>query len=127
MLYYKVVFDDKSFCFDLPPEDIQVRNTFLKYIYPDIPHPDVRFMLILYIFVPIRSEICVNFFIYLYQSDARFMLIFYIFVPIRSEIYVSTIMFKNNEKNDKFYRKVASLMYMEMFNFMPQAGKQLRN
>lgn len=23
MLYYKVVFDDKSFCFDLPPDDIQ--------------------------------------------------------------------------------------------------------
>ena len=35
----------------------------------------------------------------------------------------STIMFKNNEKNDKFYRKVASLMYTEMVNFMPQSWK----
>ena len=32
-------------------------------------------------------------------------------------------MFKNNEKNDKFYRKVASLMYTEMVNFMPQSWK----
>ena len=24
MLYYKVIFDDKSFCFDLPPQDIEV-------------------------------------------------------------------------------------------------------
>ena len=32
-------------------------------------------------------------------------------------------MCKNNEKNDKFYRKVASLMYTEMVNFMPQSWK----
>ena len=35
----------------------------------------------------------------------------------------STIMLKNNEKNDKFYRKVASLMYTEIVNFMPQSWK----
>ena len=27
LLFYKVVFDDKSFCFDLPPGDIQVCST----------------------------------------------------------------------------------------------------
>ena len=30
---------------------------------------------------------------------------------------------KNNEKNDKFYREVAFLMYPEMVNFSPQSGK----
>ena len=30
---------------------------------------------------------------------------------------------KNNEKNDKFYRKVAFLMYTEMVNFRPQSLK----
>ena len=33
------------------------------------------------------------------------------------------IMCKNNEKNDKFYRKVAILMYTEMVNFRPQSWK----
>ena len=33
----------------------------------------------------------------------------------------STTMDKNNEKNDKFYRKVAFLMYTEMANFRPQS------
>ena len=28
---------------------------------------------------------------------------------------------KNNETNDKFYRKVAFLMYTEMVNFTPQS------
>ena len=32
-----------------------------------------------------------------------------------------TTMDKNNEKNDKFYRKVAFLMYTEMVNFRPQS------
>ena len=32
-------------------------------------------------------------------------------------------MCKNNEKNHKFYRKVASLMYTEMVNFRPQSWK----
>ena len=36
---------------------------------------------------------------------------------------VTTIMCKNNEKNDKFYRKVAILMYTEMVNFRPQSWK----
>ena len=34
---------------------------------------------------------------------------------------VTTTMDKNNEKNDKFYRKVAFLMYTEMVNFRPQS------
>ena len=34
---------------------------------------------------------------------------------------------KNNEKNDKFYRKVAFPMYTEMVNFRRKAEKQLRN
>ena len=34
-----------------------------------------------------------------------------------------TIMCKNNEKNDKFYRKLASLMYTKMVNFRPQSWK----
>ena len=37
----------------------------------------------------------------------------------------TTIVDKNNGTNDKFYRKVAILMYTEMFNFRPE--KQLRN
>ena len=36
---------------------------------------------------------------------------------------MATIMCKNNEKNDKFDRKVAFLMYMEMVNFRPQSWK----
>ena len=28
---------------------------------------------------------------------------------------------KNNGTNDKFYRKIAILMYTEMFNFRPQS------
>ena len=32
-------------------------------------------------------------------------------------------MCKNNEKNDKFDRKVAFLMYTEMANFRPQSWK----
>ena len=32
-----------------------------------------------------------------------------------------TILDKNNGTNDKFYRKVAILMYTEMFNFRPQS------
>ena len=39
----------------------------------------------------------------------------------------STIVDKNNETNDKFYRKVTFLMYTELFNFRPQTEKQLRN
>ena len=35
----------------------------------------------------------------------------------------STTLDKNNEKNDKFYRKVALLMYTEMVNFRPQSCK----
>ena len=34
-----------------------------------------------------------------------------------------TIIHKNNETNDKFYRKVAFLMYTEMVNFRPQSLK----
>ena len=33
----------------------------------------------------------------------------------------STSVDKNNGTNDKFYRKVAILMYTEMFNFRPQS------
>ena len=33
----------------------------------------------------------------------------------------ATIPHKNNETNDKFYVKVAFLMYMEMVNFRPQS------
>ena len=32
-----------------------------------------------------------------------------------------TSIHKNNETNDKFYRKVALLMYTEMVNFTPQS------
>ena len=38
-----------------------------------------------------------------------------------SEEELATTMDKNNEKNDKFYRKVAFLMYTEMVNFRPQS------
>ena len=33
----------------------------------------------------------------------------------------TTIIHKNNESNNKFYRKVAFLMYTEMVNFRPQS------
>ena len=33
----------------------------------------------------------------------------------------STNIHKNNDTNDEFYRKVAFLMYTEMFNFRPQS------
>ena len=36
---------------------------------------------------------------------------------ILSNMVISTIMDKNIGTNDKFYRKVAFLMYTEMFNF----------
>ena len=36
------------------------------------------------------------------------------------EVKVATTIHKNNGTNDKFYRKVAILMYTEMFNFRPQ-------
>ena len=36
-------------------------------------------------------------------------------------LYITTTMDKNNEKNDKFYRKVAFPMYTEMVNFRPQS------
>ena len=35
----------------------------------------------------------------------------------------TTIVNKNIGTNDKFYRKVAFLMYTEMFNFRPQSRK----
>ena len=34
--------------------------------------------------------------------------------------FIPTIPHKNNETNDKFYWKVAFLMYTEMVNFRPQ-------
>ena len=37
----------------------------------------------------------------------------------------ATTIHKNNGTNENFYRKVAILMYTEMFNFRPE--KQLRN
>ena len=36
---------------------------------------------------------------------------------------IATIIHKNNEINDKFYRKVAFLMYTEIFNFRPIRNK----
>ena len=36
---------------------------------------------------------------------------------------IGTIPHKNNETNDKFYWKVAFLMYTEMVNFRPQSWK----
>ena len=36
---------------------------------------------------------------------------------------MTTIIHKNNGTIDKFYRKVASLTYTEMFNFRPQSLK----
>ena len=35
--------------------------------------------------------------------------------------FKATTIHKNNETNDKFYRKVAFLMYTEMVNFTPQS------
>ena len=39
----------------------------------------------------------------------------------RSVLAGPTIPHKNNETNDKFYRKVAFLMYTEMVNFRPES------
>ena len=38
-------------------------------------------------------------------------------------LFKSTIMCKNIEKNDQFYRNVAFLMFTEMVNFRPQNTK----
>ena len=40
---------------------------------------------------------------------------------ICAKVAFPTIPHKNIETNDKFYRKVAFLMYTEMVNFMPQS------
>ena len=40
---------------------------------------------------------------------------------IKTDVSASTIPHKNIETNDKFYRKVAFLMYTEMVNFRPQS------
>ena len=40
---------------------------------------------------------------------------------------ITTIPHKNNETNDKFYRKVAFPTYAEMVNFRPQSCKHLGN
>ena len=40
------------------------------------------------------------------------------FGPVR----VRLLIYKNNETNDKFYPKVAFLMYTEMVNFRPQSS-----
>ena len=37
--------------------------------------------------------------------------------------FMATSIHRNNGTNDKFYRKVAFLMYTEMFNFKPQSLK----
>ena len=37
--------------------------------------------------------------------------------------YLPTSIHKNNETNDKFYRKVAFLMYTEKVNFRPESWK----
>ena len=42
-------------------------------------------------------------------------------VTIITRMATYTTIDKNNEKNDKFYRKVAFLMYTEMVNFRPQS------
>ena len=44
------------------------------------------------------------------------------FLTIR--VTESTIVDKNNETNDKFYRKVAFLMYTEMVNFKASKRKE---
>ena len=36
---------------------------------------------------------------------------------------MATTIHKNNETNDKFYGKVAFIMYTEMVNFTPQSWK----
>ena len=41
--------------------------------------------------------------------------------PCKSSIYVATIVVKNNETNDKFYRKVAFPRYTESVKFMSQS------
>ena len=41
--------------------------------------------------------------------------------PYRETRSGSTIPYKNIETNDKFYRKVAFLMYTKMVNFRPQS------
>ena len=44
-------------------------------------------------------------------------------ILIKNEFSIvqSTIVDKNKGTNDKFYQKVAILMYTEMFNFRPQS------
>ena len=62
--------------------------------------------------------------IYKYIRGQKLLSLFecYHVTPYFDDI-TDTIMCKNNEKNDKFYRKVAILMYTEMVNFRPQSWK----
>ena len=45
----------------------------------------------------------------------------YVMSMLKAMKTISTIPHKNIETNDKFYRKVAFLMYTEMVNFRPQS------
>ena len=56
-----------------------------------------------------------------FSSTAQQAVLTDILVPKSSTKVRPTTMDKNNEKNDKFYRKVAYLMYTEMDNFRPQS------
>ena len=58
-------------------------------------------------------------------NERRFWLSCYLYIYILNGwekfVYIATIPHKNIETNDKFYRKVAFLMYTEMVDFRPQS------
>ena len=59
-----------------------------------------------------------NMFIHTEQEIRIIIYTYYIYI-YKSVKKLSTIVHKNNETNDKFYRKIAFLLYTEMVNFRP--------
>ena len=64
---------------------------------------------------------------FIFQHLGIFLMFFVFEISIsknnKNSLFIdtSTTMDKNNEKNEKFYRKVAFLMFTEMVNFRPQS------
>ena len=59
------------------------------------------------------------------MSDSKYIL--EPFCIMENNSFMTTIVVKNNETNDKVYRKVALLGTRKVLNLCLKAGKQLRN
>ena len=74
-------------------------------------------------YMPARNSIVNNFLItcYFQQKFCNFSKIHQFLRKWKIKNMLTASMDKNNGTNDKFYRKVAILMYTEMLNFRPQS------